>query len=320
MKNKGFTLSEVLVTLTVIGIIAALLIPGLIRNYEEYITVLKVRKTYHSLTQVFKRWQMDEECVFSIGDCLQRSKASGGSFNCNILKEFAGKDLKIIDMYTNKDRSEAGSLWGQIPWLPTDSYGLNGTRAKYVWQGVNQAEVNIKDKESGNPNSCYYLLNDGTTIMAHLPDDNGRSGFLFFDVNGKRPPNRVGKDQFPMGIGAYTETSAKKWGWDSDKEVLVPLVGRDTFKPLKMQNTVNPFYNEDQWLRSNGSLGMCQYRNGSADSGQGDGDGECNPIACNNRQTPLSNAENPNTCSPTAYVLATGKLPDFKAMGYPEKP
>lgn len=51
MHKKGFTLAEVLITLSVIGVVAALTIPGLVRNYQETQWKATVKKTYSELVQ-----------------------------------------------------------------------------------------------------------------------------------------------------------------------------------------------------------------------------------------------------------------------------
>lgn len=53
--KKGFTLAEVLITLGIIGIVAALTIPNLIGNYEKYITVVKLKRAYSIISQVAER-------------------------------------------------------------------------------------------------------------------------------------------------------------------------------------------------------------------------------------------------------------------------
>lgn len=57
LKNKiqvGFTLAEVLITLGIIGIVAAMTIPTLITNYQKHITVTKLQKAISVLNQAYK--------------------------------------------------------------------------------------------------------------------------------------------------------------------------------------------------------------------------------------------------------------------------
>ena len=59
MKNSAFTLAEVLITLAVIGIVAAMTIPTLINKYQEKVTVTKVKKMYSTLNQAVKLAEVD---------------------------------------------------------------------------------------------------------------------------------------------------------------------------------------------------------------------------------------------------------------------
>ena len=51
--KKAFTLSEVLITLGVIGVVAAMTIPAVINKYKEHVTVNKVKKFYSMISQAF---------------------------------------------------------------------------------------------------------------------------------------------------------------------------------------------------------------------------------------------------------------------------
>ena len=54
LKEKfAFTLAEVLITLGIIGIVSAMTIPTLIKNYQEKVTVTKVKQAYSMLSQAF---------------------------------------------------------------------------------------------------------------------------------------------------------------------------------------------------------------------------------------------------------------------------
>lgn len=52
MKSKSaFTLAEVLITLGIIGIIAAMTLPSVVNKYQERVTVTKVKKFYSLINQ-----------------------------------------------------------------------------------------------------------------------------------------------------------------------------------------------------------------------------------------------------------------------------
>lgn len=52
-KIPAFTLAEVLITLGIIGVVAALTIPTLMQKADEQATVSALKKTYSTLTQAY---------------------------------------------------------------------------------------------------------------------------------------------------------------------------------------------------------------------------------------------------------------------------
>lgn len=63
--SKAFTLSEVLITLTVIGVIAAIAVPTLIADWQKTRTVEQLKKTYSALSQTTNRAIADNGPVAS---------------------------------------------------------------------------------------------------------------------------------------------------------------------------------------------------------------------------------------------------------------
>ena len=55
----GFTLAEVLITLGVIGVVAAITMPTVIKDYQQQVTVNKLKKVYTILNQAFKMSEID---------------------------------------------------------------------------------------------------------------------------------------------------------------------------------------------------------------------------------------------------------------------
>ncbi len=50
MQKKGFTLAEILITLAIIGVVAVLTIPTVVRNYQKTQTVTQLKKVYSALS------------------------------------------------------------------------------------------------------------------------------------------------------------------------------------------------------------------------------------------------------------------------------
>lgn len=59
MHNKAFTLSEVLITLGIIGIVAAMTLPALTAKYKKIVTATQLKKSYTTILQAFTMAQKD---------------------------------------------------------------------------------------------------------------------------------------------------------------------------------------------------------------------------------------------------------------------
>ena len=68
--KKGFTLAEVLITLAIIGIVAALTIPSLANGYQKRVLTSQLQKAYAELSQAGAMVMADE-----MGEDLKSSKA-----------------------------------------------------------------------------------------------------------------------------------------------------------------------------------------------------------------------------------------------------
>ena len=74
-KLKAFTLAEVLITLVIIGVIAAMTIPTLMNNTNNQELVSRLKKTYSELSQATNRIIADEglaQLILGVGQLLQK--------------------------------------------------------------------------------------------------------------------------------------------------------------------------------------------------------------------------------------------------------
>lgn len=62
MHKKGYTLAEVLVTLGIIGVVAAMTLPSLIQNYKKHVVETRLKHAYNVLSNIIlkNREQMGE--------------------------------------------------------------------------------------------------------------------------------------------------------------------------------------------------------------------------------------------------------------------
>ncbi len=58
-QKTGFTLAEVLITLGVIGVVAALTMPTMVQNYKKHLTLNRLKKAYSEVNQAFHLSEVD---------------------------------------------------------------------------------------------------------------------------------------------------------------------------------------------------------------------------------------------------------------------
>ena len=68
--RKGFTLSEVLITLGIIGIVAALTIPSLVSAYQKHVVEEKLKQAYSILVKASRMAQVDPDSVIPLRNSI----------------------------------------------------------------------------------------------------------------------------------------------------------------------------------------------------------------------------------------------------------
>ena len=248
-RKIAFTLAEVLITLGIIGVVAAMTMPSLIQHYREKAMVTSLEKFVSTISQAVDLYKADNECVDSISTCV--SYISKGDENCDNFAPIAAK-MNVIASVKNANKSTAD-------WLPDKAYNYYGEEQEGIYGGVSKRNIG----------ACAYLLNDGTTFAV---DINPTNFDIMVDVNGKKLPNRVGQDIFPLLIGAdanFVNAGVTSGNSNKNKDVIFYPLGSDY----------------------NAFRGLCRYYYS----------GGCNPLN--------TDPTKDNGASPTAYVLMTKKLP-----------
>lgn len=185
-KKRGFTLAEVLVTLGILGVVAAVTLPALRSDTEKLQWGQGLKITVGNLNEGFARMLADYET-----DSLEDTKL----FN-EILSNTKSK-TKYVDAntelgkYFNIDRSYARDAEGEASIISGQKfYALNG----------NDCSSNISDSKS-----IIYLSN-GAKLHLMFKETLSSRNFskydirLHIDVNGDKGPNTFGKDIFTFYV------------------------------------------------------------------------------------------------------------------------
>lgn len=190
-KNHAFTLAEVLISLTIIGVIGALVISNIKSAVFENEAVSRAKQTYAQIANAYQIYESENSCK-GTDDCFSKMD----TYNCDEFFTPIIEKLRIAE----KVIVPIGGKKPEIRWLAPETKTIQGTRALNTLTAVSQNSV-AWDKSA----ACYYLLENGVTVTAAGegiwdPYNQNKRIFVSFDINGKKPPNQTGKDTFSFGI------------------------------------------------------------------------------------------------------------------------
>ena len=198
-KILAFTLAEVLITLTVIGVVAAMTIPTLIQNYKKHVYYVQFRKAASQLEQALRLYQIDHGCEGDISACLDGFLPYIPNFVEDLAKYFNGAQL------INEDNADelCGYGYEKIPVNGEEDLGN-----EFCSNGV------------GIDSPYAFKTLDGAFFNFAL--DVGAGGGSIVDINGpEKGPNEYGRDIFIFYLvydkNNPTTYSGIVWGGNPDK-------------------------------------------------------------------------------------------------------
>ena len=171
LNKRGFTLAETLITLGIIGIVAALVMPAQITKYQKNTTVEKLKKVMSELNQAMKISQTAN------GDYSEWTKPDS-----NFTYDDFSNQYLIPYMKVSKICSTHSSC---------------GYKAAYPWKYIDSVTTHgypLID-ETSHP----FRLSDGTLIKLYYTYTYNSLIFKI-DLNGPQGPNRFGRDVFVFAI------------------------------------------------------------------------------------------------------------------------
>lgn len=166
---KSFTLAEVLITLGIIGIVAAMTMPTIIGNYQKQVTINRLKKAYTVTAQA-----------------IELSKAEYGDLD---QWEWSSDTTDFFDKYIVKNmKLTKNCKLGSGCWNKQNKvFGIDGSLAEDM--------TTIR--------AYKVAITDGTYIgfiNQYGDDASSNHAHIYFDINGERGPNKYGKDCYILTL------------------------------------------------------------------------------------------------------------------------
>ncbi len=176
MRKYGFTLAEVLITLAIIGVVAALTIPSVVHNYQKQQTVVQLKKAYSTLSNttnlaIANNGPVEGWVVYNSTDSVPDTSMKGSE---HFAKTYLMPYLKVQkDCGFNTQKECAFTMKS-----PNGStMGLSSVIERFI----------LTDGTLIAVNSQNYINEDGNTQ---------KQADIYVDINGAKPPNVWGRDVF----------------------------------------------------------------------------------------------------------------------------
>lgn len=195
--KDAFTLAEMLISLTLIGVIAALTVPAVMQDTETRTNAVLLRKAMAKLDTVVEMAQ--SESTFQPFNCYydrtsgNTKSTNGGVFsNCALFRNYLINNLKTI-----KTCPPNGDCLPDYNGIDT-AYGSSNPKSDDETQEQYDERIaeNLEGCENFSKASLNslpaFVTNDGM-IFINYSDE---SPIYAVDVNGKKGPNRFGHDVF----------------------------------------------------------------------------------------------------------------------------
>lgn len=177
---NAFTLAEVLITLAIIGVVAAIVLPILSKTYQKITYVTGLKREYSVFSQATTQLKTDNGGT--LVDAAEWGRNQGQVLNT--YKKYL-KFAKICD-------DTPGC------WHPTNTwYDLNGGK---VSSNID-TDYGSAILDDGSLVNYVALENDCIATTYRDKDGNGAAcGYVGIDINGFKPPNMKGRDIFSFLI------------------------------------------------------------------------------------------------------------------------
>lgn len=182
MKFTGFTMAEVLITLGIIGIVAAMTMPSLINNNRNKALESSLLKNYSVIQQALNMYQARN------GERLTKDSMPYRYFKSTIVGYFN----VLHDCGKGAEATEAELEKTCIPNYVNTGNTEKSSKKYKTFNGKTTMALNLID-------DGQFVLTDGSLIL--LEDGSDRSLYISVDVNGHlKQPNKLGHDLFMFEI------------------------------------------------------------------------------------------------------------------------
>ncbi len=190
--RTAFTLSEVLITLGIIGVVAALTIPSIMKNYRNKLYTAQLKKTYVQLEDAISNIKADEHSQ-------------------NFYETTAGVAYSAPNAEHPEGKGAYYFLNNYFKTIKTGCTSAAGTNQCFA-----PAYTSIDGAASGTLFGGYCVQTTSGAAICMLRNETNHVVSISIDINGPADPNIAGRDAFVFNLDPVTNKLVD-WSSDPDK-------------------------------------------------------------------------------------------------------
>ncbi len=206
-RHAAFTLAEVLITLGIIGIVAAMTIPTLLKNYQEKVMVTKVKQAHSQLMNAIQLYTAKNNCANLL--CLFDVNKTSDEVAAELASVL--KTAKVCTASNNEKYCKYYDVKSNEPYLKDGVYatadGIYNYGRLYLSNGVIfQVKMNTQ---------CVFtyeeiIRDENGNQIGTKPVTTNNCGYIYVDINNIDEPNQIGADIYRYDIKATGEIVPNK--------------------------------------------------------------------------------------------------------------
>lgn len=179
--KKGFTLSEVLITLGIVGVVAVLTVPGVMKNYKNRLYTAQLQKVYAQIADSAQA-MMNDQHVDNFYESTIANTNSCSNADDGVCEKGVGVFLNNYFKVAKRNCKSDNKIKKCIAGTGTGAY------------------TTINNSSATAINSEYCIQNTNGAAICGQWDETNKMVHLIVDVNGAASPNMVGRDLFAIDI------------------------------------------------------------------------------------------------------------------------
>ena len=172
VRRCAFTLAEVLITLGIIGVVAALTLPTLIQNHQKQVYVTGLKKAYSNIQNAFNKMAYDE------GVTNWKDMYCYPDWSLLEYEDWVVHSNDCLDRFTKQ---------------------FNIIEKKYYRESCSAEWCNYFETshiDNMGTSDPMFVTTDGSTYLFYC----GSITDIIVDVNGSKAPNKFGRDIFEFNV------------------------------------------------------------------------------------------------------------------------